>query len=162
MSFSDAEYAGKRKQPRRERFLAEMEQVVPWTGLLALIEPFYPKAGNGRPPYPLETLLRIHLRQNGFALSDPAMEEALYEITSLCQFAQLSLTQGNIPEDTTIMNFRHRLEKHDLATGILAVINGHLGERGLSLRQGTIADATIIHAPSLAKNREGKRDPDMH
>ncbi len=162
MSFSDAEYAGKRKQTRRERFLAEMEQVVPWAGLLVLIEPFYPKAGNGRPPYPLETMLRIHLLQNWFALSDPSMEEALYEITSLRQFAQLSLTQGSIPEDTTIMNFRHLLEKHDLAKGILGVINGHLGERGLSLRLGTIVDATIIHPPSSTKNREGKRDPQMH
>ncbi|TWI46292.1 IS4 family transposase [Pseudomonas duriflava] len=162
MSFSDAEYAGKRKQTRRERFLVEMEQVVPWAGLLALIEPFYPKAGNGRPPYPLETMLRIHLLQNWFALSDPAMEEALYEITSLRQFAKLSLTQGSIPEDTTIMNFRHLLEQHELATGILAVINGHLSERGLSLRQGTIVDATIIHAPSSTKNKEGKRDPEMH
>lgn len=162
MSFSDAEYAGKRKQTRRERFLIEMEQVVPWAGLLALIEPFYPKAGNGRPPYPLETMLRIHLLQNWFALSDPAMEEALYEITSLRQFAKLSLTQGSIPEDTTIMNFRHLLEQHELATGILAVINGHLGERGLSLRQGTIVDATIIHAPSSTKNQDGKRDPEMH
>lgn len=155
MSFSDAEYAGKRKQTRRERFLAEMEQVVPWAGLLELIEPSYPKAGNGRPPYPLETMLRIHLLQNWFALSDPAMDEALYEITSLRQFAKLSLTQGSIPEDTTIMNFRHLLEQHGLAAGILAVINGHLGKRGLSLRQGT-------HAPSSTKNKEGKRDPEMH
>ncbi|TRO41701.1 IS5 family transposase [Pseudomonas sp. ALS1131] len=162
MSFSDVEYAGKRKQTRRELFLAEMEQVVPWAGLLALIEPFYPKAGNGRRPYPLESMLRIHLLQNWFALSDPTMEEALYEITSLRQFAQLSLTQGSIPEDTTIMNFRHLLEKHGLASGILAVINDHLGDRGLSLRQGTIVDATIIHAPSSTKNQDGKRDPEMH
>ena len=161
MSFSDAEYCGKHKQTRRERFLAEIEQVVPWKGLLTLIEPFYPKAGNGRPPYPLETMLRIHLLQNWFALSDPAMEEALYEITSLRQFAHLSLTQGSIPEETTIMNFRHLLEKQGLAAGILAVINGRLGDRGLSLRQGTIVDATIIHAPSSTKNQDGKRDPEM-
>ena len=90
MSFSDFEYAGKRKQTRRERFLAEMDQVVPWTGLLGLIEPFYPKAGGGRKPYPLETMLRIHLLQNWFSLSDPAMEEALYEITPMRQFARLS------------------------------------------------------------------------
>lgn len=162
LSFSDAEYAGKRKQTRREHFLAEMEHVVPWAGLLALIEPFYPKAGNGRPPYTLEVMLRIHLLQNWFALSDPAMEEALYEVTSLRQFAHLSLTQGCLPEDTTIMNFRHLLERHELASDILAVVNGHLGERGLSLRQGTIVDATIIHAPSSTKNRDGKRDSEMH
>ena len=122
MSFSDFEYAGKRKQTRRERFLAEMDQVVPWTGLLGLIEPFYPKAGGGRKPYPLETMLRIHLLQNWFSLSDPAMEEALYEITPMRQFARLTLS-APIPEDTTIMNFRHLLEKHQLAPAILAVIN---------------------------------------
>lgn len=153
MSFSDFEYAGKRKQTRRERFLAEMDQVVPWTGLLDLIEPFYPKAGGGRKPYPLETMLRIHLLQNWFSLSDPAMEEALYEITPMRQFAHLTLS-APIPEDTTIMNFRHLLEKHQLAPAILAVINGYLQEKGLSLRQGTIVDATIIHAPSSTKNKD--------
>ena len=161
MSFSDFEYAGKRKQTRRERFLAEMDQVVPWSGLLALIEPYYPKAGGGRKPYPLETMLRIHLLQNWFSLSDPAMEEALYEITPMRQFAHLTLS-APIPEDTTIMNFRHLLENHKLAPAILAVINGYLQEKGLSLRQGTIVDATIIHAPSSTKNEDGKRDPEMH
>lgn len=161
MSFSDFEYAGKRKQTRRERFLAEMDQVVPWTGLLGLIEPFYPKAGGGRKPYPLETMLRIHLLQNWFSLSDPAMEEALYEITPMRQFARLTLS-APIPEDTTIMNFRHLLEKHQLAPAILAVINGYLRDKGLSLRQGTIVDATIIHAPSSTKNKDGERDPEMH
>ncbi|KPX99877.1 MULTISPECIES: IS5 family transposase [Pseudomonas syringae group] len=161
MSFSDFEYAGKRKQTRRERFLAEMDQVVPWAGLVALIEPYYPKAGMGRKPYPLETMLRIHLLQNWFSLSDPAMEEALYEMTSMRQFARLTLS-APIPEDTTVMNFRHLLEKHRLAAGILQVINGYLQDKGLSLRQGTIVDATIIHAPSSTKNREGKRDPEMH
>lgn len=146
MSFSDFEYAGKRKQTRRERFLAEMDQVVPWTGLLGLIEPFYPKAGGGRKPYPLETMLRIHLLQNWFSLSDPAMEEALYEITPMRQFARLTLS-APIPEDTTIMNFRHLLEKHQLAPAILAVINGYLQEKGLSLRQGTIVDTTIFMPP---------------
>lgn len=161
MSFSDFEYAGKRKQTRRERFLAEMEQVVPWSGLVALIEPHYPKAGGGRKPSPLETMLRIHLLQNWFSLSDPAMEKALYEITSMRQFARLTLS-APIPEDTTIMNFRHLLEKHQLAAGILETINNYLRDQGLSLRQGTIVDATIIHAPSSTKNKEGKRDPEMH
>lgn len=160
MSFSDFEYAGKLKHTRRERFLAEMDQVVPWTSLLGLIEPFYPKAG-GRKPYPLETMLRIHLLQNWFSLSDPAMEEALYEITPMRQFARLTLS-APIPEDTTIMNFRHLLEKHQLAPAILAIINGYLKEKGLSLRQGTIVDATIIHAPCSTKNEKGKRDPEMH
>lgn len=159
MTFADAEYAGKRKQTRKELFLIEMDQVVPWKGLIALIEPHYPK-GEGRPAYPLMAMLRIHLMQNWFGYSDPAMEEALYETTILRQFAGLSLER--IPDETTILNFRRLLEKHELAAGILAVINGYLGDRGLSLRQGTIVDATLIHAPSSTKNKDGKRDPEMH
>ncbi|VVQ26021.1 IS5 family transposase [Pseudomonas fluorescens] len=160
MSFADAEYAGKRKQTRRERFLIEMDQVVPWKGLIALIEPHYPKGEGGRPAYPLLAMLRIHLMQNWFGYSDPAMEEALYETTILRQFAGVSLER--IPDETTILNFRRLLEKHELAGGILQVINGYLGDRGLLLRQGTVVDATIIHAPSSTKNKDGKRDPQMH
>ncbi len=160
MTFADAEYAGKRKQTRKELFLIEMDQVVPWKGLIALIEPHYPKGEGGRPAYPLMAMLRIHLMQNWFGYSDPAMEEALYETTILRQFAGLSLER--IPDETTILNFRRLLEKHELAAGILAVINGYLGDRGLSLRQGTIVDATLIHAPSSTKNKDGKRDPEMH
>ena len=160
MTFADAEYAGKRKQTRKELFLIKMDQVVPWKGLIALIEPHYPKGEGGRPAYPLLAMLRIHLMQNWFGYSDPAMEEALYETTILRQFAGLSLER--IPDETTILNFRRLLEKHELAAGILAVINGYLGDRGLSLRQGTIVDATLIHAPSSTKNKDGKRDPEMH
>ena len=160
LSFADAEYAGKRKQTRRERFLLEMDQVVPWQGLIALIEPHYPKGEGGRPAYPLAAMLRVHLMQNWFGYSDPAMEEALYETTLLRQFAGLGLER--IPDETTILNFRRLLEKHELAGGMLEVINGYLGERGLSLRQGTIVDATLIHAPSSTKNQDGKRDPEMH
>ena len=159
MTFADAEYAGKRKQTRKELFLIEMDQVVPWKGLIALIEPHYPKGEGGRPAYPLMAMLRVHLMQNWFGYSDPAMEEALYE-TILRQFSGLSLER--IPDETTILNFRRLLEKHELAAGILAVINGYLGYRGLSLRQGTIVDATLIHAPSSTKNKDGKRDPEMH
>ena len=160
MTFADAEYAGKRKQTRKELFLIEMNQVVPWQGLIALIEPHYPKGDGGRPAYPLMAMLRVHLMQNWFGYSDPAMEEALYETTILRQFAGLNLER--IPDETTILNFRRLLEKHELATGILAVINGYLGDRGLSLRQGTIVDATLINAPSSTKNKDGKRDPEMH
>ncbi|EEW1783900.1 TPA: IS5 family transposase, partial [Escherichia coli] len=160
MTFADAEYAGKGKQTRKELFLIEMDQVVPWKGLIALIEPHYPKGEGGRPAYPLMAMLRIHLMQNWFGYSDPAMEEALYETTSLRQFAGLSLER--IPDETTILNFRRLLEKHELAAGILCVNNGYLGDRGLSLRQGTIVDATLIHAPSSTKNQDGKRDPEMH
>ncbi|GAB3383631.1 IS5-like element ISPsy2 family transposase [Azotobacter armeniacus] len=160
MSFADAEYAGKRKQTRRERFLLEMDQVVPWQGLIALIEPHYPKGEGGRPAYPLAAILRVHLMQNWFGYSDPAMEEALYETPLLRRFAGLGLER--IPDETTILKFRRLLEKHELAGGILEVINGYLGDHGLSLREGTIVDATLIHAPSSTKNKKGKRDPEMH
>jgi len=157
MTFADAEYAGKRKQTRKELFLIEMDQVVPWKGLVALIEPHYPKGEGGRSAYPLIAMLRVHLMQNWFGYSDPAM---VYETTPLRQFAGLNLER--IPDETTLLNFRRLLERNDLAAGILGVINSYLGDHGLSLRQGTIIDATLIHAPSSTNNREGKRDPEMH
>lgn len=161
LSFSDAEYASKRKKTRREVFLEEMEQVVPWKALLKVIEPFYPVAGRGRRPYPLEGMLRVHLMQNWFALSDPAMEEALYEIASLRNFAGLSLNEP-IPDETTILNFRHLLEEYELAEDILKQVNAHLSRKGLLLKKGSIVDATIIPAPSSTKNEDGERDPEMH
>jgi IS5 family transposase len=161
ISFADAEYAGKRKKTRREIFLEDMEQVVPWKALLKLIEPHYPVAGRGRRPYPMEAILRVHLMQNWFALSDPAMEEALYEIASLRAFARLSLGEA-IPDETTILNFRHLLEANDLAEDILKLVNGHLARKGLLLKKGSIVDATIIAAPSSTKNSTGERDPEMH
>ena len=161
ISFADAEYAGKRKKTRREVFLEEMEQVVPWKTLLKLIEPHYPVAGRGRRPYALESMLRVHLMQNWFALSDPAMEEALYEIASLRTFARLSLVEA-IPDETTILNFRHLLEENDLAEDILKAVNTLLARKGLLLKKGSIVDATIIAAPSSTKNAQGERDPEMH
>jgi IS5 family transposase len=142
-------------------FLAQMDQVVPWSRLLALIEPAYPKSGNGRPPYPLATMLRVHLLQNWFGLSDPSMEEALYEIAPLRQFAHLSLTQP-IPDETTILNFRRLIETHELAPKLLEAVNAHLSRKGLLLKRGTIVDATIIAAPSSTKNADRARDPEMH
>jgi IS5 family transposase len=162
LSFSDAEYAGKRKQTRREKFLAEMEQVVPWDRLLALSEPVYPKAGNGRRPYPLDTMLRVDLMQNWFGYSDPGMEEALYEVTPLRRFDGLSLGHGSLPDETTIRHFRRLLETHDLAPAMFATVNQHLSEENLMLREGTIVDATIIHAPPSTKNRDRQRDPEMY
>jgi IS5 family transposase len=138
-----------------------MEQVVPWKVLLKIIEPHYPVAGRGRRPYALDSMLRVHLMQNWFALSDPAMEEALYEIASLRSFARLSLNDA-IPDETTILNFRHLLEANDLADDIFKAINALLGRKGLLLKRGSIVDATIIAAPSSTKNAEGERDPDMH
>ena len=160
LSFGDAEYAGKRKRTRREEFLAEMEKVVPWSALEALIEPHYPKAGGGRRPYPLSSMLRTHLMQNWFGFSDPAMEEALYEITPLRHFARFRMSA--IPDETTLLNFRHLLEKHDLASKILDAVNADLTRKGLLLRRGTMVDATIIAAPSSTKNADNARDPEMH
>ena len=161
ISFADAEYAGKRKKTRREVFLEEMELVVPWKVLLEIIEPHYPVAGRGRRPYALESMLRVHLMQNWFALSDPAMEEALYEIASLRSFARLSLNEP-IPDETTILNFRHLLDANDLADDMLKVVNALLARKGLLLKRGSIVDATIIAAPSSTKNADGQRDPEMH
>ncbi|UJB17025.1 IS5 family transposase [Xanthomonas translucens] len=161
LSFSDAEHAGKRKRTRREVFLAQMDQVVPWSALLSQIAPHYPKAGRGRHPYGLETMLRIHFLQQWYALSDPAMEEARYEIASMRQFARVSLLEA-IPDETTILNFRHFLERHGLAPKLLEAVNRHLQGKGLLLRQGTIMDATLIEAPSSTKNSSGTRDPAMH
>ncbi len=161
ISFADAEYAGKRKKTRREVFLEEMEQVVPWKGLIKVIEPHYPVAGRGRRPYPLEAMLRVHLMQNWFALSDPAMEEALYEIASLRNFAGLNLSEL-IPDEMTILNFRHMQEESDLAEDIFKQVNAHLARKGLLLKRGSIVDATIIAAPSSTKNAGGERDPEMY
>src|ERR1700755_312330 len=162
LSFSDAEYGGKRKRTRREVFLAEMHRAVPWSRLEALIAPHYPKAGGGRRPYPLATMLRIHCLQEWYGLRDPAMEEELYEIASMRQFAGLSLARGTVPDETTILNFRHLLEQHGLAREIFDTVKAHLQTAGLLLRQGTIVDATIISAPSSTKNSTGARDPEMH
>jgi len=161
LTFGDLDYGFRRKQTRREMFLAEMEQVVPWKSLLNLIEPLYPIAGNGRQPYPLEKMLRVHLMQNWFGLSDPAMEEALYENTPMRAFARLS-TNKPIPDETTILNFRHLLEANELAPEILGRVNAHLSRKGLMLKRGSIVDATIIAAPSSTKNADGERDPEMH
>ncbi|OBU47860.1 MULTISPECIES: IS5 family transposase [Stenotrophomonas] len=162
LTFGDAEGLGKRKQTRREIFLGEMEQVVPWKSLLALIEPHYPRPGRvGRQPYSMETMLRVHLLQQWYALSDPGMEEALHEIASMRLFARLSGLDA-IPDETTILNFRRLLEKHGLAAKMLEAVNAHLARKGQSLRAGTIVDATIIHAPSSTKNADKARDRQMH
>ena len=160
LSFSEAEFAGKRKQTRREKFLSQMERAVPWKVFAELMEPHYPKPGNGRRPYPLETMLRIHFMQLWFSLSDPAMEEALYDSFSMRQFAHLA--DGRVPDETTILNFRHLLEKHGIAEEALEAVNLLLQDQGIQVRKGTIVDATIIDAPSSTKNASGTRDPEMH
>ncbi|MGS0997447.1 IS5 family transposase [Rhodanobacter sp. UC4451_H18] len=161
-SFASLSFDAKKKPTRREKFLGEMDEVVPWADLLALIEPSYPTAGRrGRPPMPPSVMLRIHFMQQWYALSDPAMEDALYEIESMRRFAGLELNEDAIPDETTILKFRRFLEQHGLAAKMLAAVNGHLSGKGLLLRQGTIVDATIIQAPSSTKNASKQRDPEM-
>jgi IS5 family transposase len=150
------------KKTRREVFLEEMEQVVPWRELCALIEPHYPKAGNGRPPVGVERMLRMYFLQQWFNLSDPAVEEALYDSPVMRQFVGIDLGQEPAPDETTVCKFRHLLEEHKLGEKILGAVNLHLQARGVRITTGTIVDATILHAPSSTKNREQQRDPEMH
>ncbi len=150
------------KKTRRAIFLEEMEQVVPWRELCALIEPVYPKVGNGRRPVGLERMLRIYFLQQWFNLSDPAVEEALYDSAVMRQFAGIDLGSEPVPDETTVCKFRHLLEEHHLGGEILETVNLYLQGRGVRISSGTIVDATIIHAPSSTKNQEEKRDPEMH
>jgi IS5 family transposase len=157
-------YFDKGKKTRRERFLAEMDKVVPWGHLCALIEPHYPKGSpaGGRPPLPLERMFRIYCLQQWYNLSDPGAEEALYDSITMRHFAGVSSDADVIPDETSILNFRRLLEKHGLTARLLAEINAHLCERGLFVGKGTIVDATIINAPSSTKNADKERDPEMH
>ncbi len=150
------------KKTRRAEFLEEMEQVVPWCELSALIEPHYPKLGNGRPPIGVERMLRIYFLQQWFNLSDPAVEEALYDSAVMRHFAGIDLGREPAPDETTVCKFRHLLEEHNLGGEMLETVNLHLQAKGVRITTGTIVDATIIHAPSSTKNRDQQRDPEMH
>jgi len=163
MTFASLAHATKKKVTRREKFLAEMEAVVPWSRLLALIDPHYPRMGSkgGRPAMALEVMLRIYCLQQWYALSDPMAEESLYDSDAMRRFVGLELGDDRIPDETTILNFRHLLERHALTEAIFGEVNAYLAENGMTLRSGTLVDATIIDAPSSTKNKAGKRDPDM-
>jgi IS5 family transposase len=161
LSFASLAYDSKKKKTRREKFLQEMNEVIPWKDLLEIIERYYPKAGNGRQPMPLERMLRIYFMQQWYGLSDPAMEDALYDIESMRRFAGVDIAVDVVPDETTILNFRHLLEKHELTKKIFEKTQRYLTERGLLLREGTIVDATIINAPSSTKNRDSTRDREM-
>ena len=160
-TFASLAWESKGKQTKRERFLSEMDAVIPWKKLLKVVEPHYPRAGNGRPPMQLETMLRIYFLQIWFNLSDPGAEEALYDSESMRRFARIELSEDRVPDETTILNFRHLLEQHELTARMFERINRMLEKKGLLLRTGTIVDATIIAAPSSTKNSEGTRDPEM-
>jgi transposase, IS5 family len=161
-SFSQAEYAAKKKQTRRDKFLAEMEQVVPWARLVDRLRPLYPKGERGRPPIGLERMLRIYFLQQWYGLADEALEDALYDSQALRGFAGIDLNRGPVPDATTVLHFRHWLERHDLTRALFDEVGRMLEERSLLMRQGTIVDATIIAAPSSTKNKPKSRDPEMH
>ena len=160
-TFAGLAWQNKGKKTRRERFLAEMDAIIPWPQLLEVIEPHYPKGGKGRPPLGLEKMLRIYFLQIWFNLSDPAAEEAIYDSESMRRFTRIELSEDKIPDETTILNFRHLLEEHELTKAMFEKINGLMEVKGLLLRSGTIVDATIIAAPSSTKNATEKRDPEM-
>ncbi len=161
-TFASSGFERYAKPTRRAAFLAEMDRVVPWQELCALIEPVYPKAGNGRPPKPLAQMLRIYFLQQWFDLSDPGAEEALYDSASMRSFVGLDLGREPVPDETTILNFRHLLETHELGRRLFEEVHVNLERQGIKVAKGTIVDATIINAPSSTKNASGKRDPDMH
>lgn len=150
------------KVTRRAEFLGQMELVVPWRELCAEIEPFYPKAGSGRPPVGLERMLRMYFLQQWFNLADPAVEEALYDSNAMRHFVGIDLGREPVPDETTVCKFRHLLERHGLGAKIFARVNAYLASRGMKIGTGTIVDATLIEAPSSTKNKSGERDPEMH
>lgn len=160
-TFSELEYDSKKRKTRREKFLDRMEELIPWKRLQKRIVPYYAKGLRGRKPYPLSVMFRIHCVQLFYNVSDPAMEDMLYEIESVRRFVGLSLSDS-IPDETTILNFRHLLETHDLGEKLFQDVNKHLAKQGFMLKEGTIVDASIISAPSSTKNQDGTRDPEMH
>lgn len=162
-SFSELEYAAKKKQTRRDIFLNQIKQITPWASLTQVIAPHYPNTGGrGRPPIGLERMLRMYIAQQCFGLSDEATEDSLYDSQSIRRFVGIDLNREAAPDATTLLKFRHLLEEQQLTESIFNAINAHLSEKGLFLREGTIVDATLIAAPPSTKNKEGKRDSDMH
>jgi IS5 family transposase len=153
-TFASSDFERFRKPTRREQFLVEMDKVVPWKQLCKLIQPHYPKAGNGRHPIGLERMLRIYFLQHWFNLSDPGAEEALYESRSMCRFAGIDLGREPVPDESTILGFRHLLERHELGEALFQAVGDYLHQRGLRIASGTIVDATIISAPSSTKNKD--------
>lgn len=162
-SFADLEYAARKKRTRRDIFLDELERLAPWAALEQAIRPFYPESGlPGRPPIGLCRMLRMYLAQQCFGLSDEATEDAVYDSHAIRRFVGVDLGRERVPDATTLLHFRHLLEAHALTESLFQVINTHLAERGLFLRQGTIVDATLIAAPPSTRNATGQRDPEMH
>ena len=161
-SFAEAEYGAKKKQTRRDKFLAEMDVVLPWARLVERLRPLYPKGERGWPPIGLERMLRIYFLQQWYGLADEALEDALYDSQALRGFAGIELNRDPVPDATTLLKFRHWLERHDLTRALFEEVGSVLEERGLVMRQGTIVDVTIIAAPPSTKNKSKARDPEMH
>ncbi len=162
-SFSELEYAAKKRRTRRDRFLAEIEAVTPWAELVSAIEAFYPKGeGRGRPPIGLLRMLRMYVAQQCFGLSDEGIEDAIYDSQAIRRFVGIDLSREAAPDATTLLKFRRLLEKHELTRKVFETINAHLAAKGLLMREGTIVDATLIAAPPSTKNRDKQRDPEMH
>jgi IS5 family transposase len=162
MSFAETEFADKKKITRREKFLGRMEEIIPWERLVAVIEPFYPKGERGRPPIGVERMLRMYFLQQWYGLADEALEDAIYDSQAMQGFTGMDLGAGGVPDATTLLKFRHRLEANDLCKSLFSAINADLAARGLMMREGTLVDATLIAAPPSTKNRDRKRDPEMH
>jgi IS5 family transposase len=162
MSFAQTEYAGKKKVTRREKFLTEMEKVVPWARLVGVIEPHYPKGERGRPPVGIERMLRLYFLQQWYGLADEALEDTLYDSQSMRTFAGIDLSREDVPDATTVLKFRHLLERESLTQRIFDEVGTLLKQRQLLMREGTIVDATILNAPSSTKNKTHERDPEMH
>jgi IS5 family transposase len=162
-SFAGGDFEKFRKPTRKEQFLQEMDRIIPWTELSAVIEPFYPKqSGPGRPPKGIECMLRIYFMQHWFHLSDPGAEEVLYDSRAMRTFAGIDLGREPVPDESTILGFRHLMEKHNLGEELFHTVNAYLEENGIKVSRGTIVDATIINAPSSTKNKTKSRDPEMH
>ena len=161
-SFSEVEYSGKKRHTRRDQFLNQMEQQVPWKEWIALIEPVYPKGERGRPPIGCEKMLRLYLLQSWYNLSDEGMEDAVYDSQSLRKFSRIDLAHESVPDATTLLKFRHLLEAHQLPKKLFEELNLRLNRQGILMCEGTIVDATIIKAPSSTQNERQERDPEMH
>ena len=163
LTFASSEYAMKKKRTRREKFLGEMDRIVPWSRLIAVVEPLFPKSGRvGRAPIGVARMLRMYCLQQWYGLADEALEDALYDSQALRDFVGVDLSRESVPDATTLLKFRHLLQTNDLTQALFDEINAHLGEKGLLMRAGTIVDATIIAAPSSTKNQDNTRDPEMH
>ena len=161
-TFTDVEYSRRKKKTRREEFLDTMNQMIPWEHWIDLIKPYYPSGKRGRPTRGIETMLRMYLMQNWFNLSDAGLEDAIYDSYAMRSFMNIDFYKEQVPDATTLLKFRHLLEEHHIGEQIFADVNSRLEKCGLIMHGGSIVDATIVHAPSSTKNKEGKRDPEMH